>query len=73
MSFIRTRKQQNTRACSLIKGDMRRVLAQDPPFDLSIWYIAKTIPTFFGIEKIRDVELTCIFRPGFTLYTYHRR
>ena len=38
--------------------------AQDVPFDLILWYIAKN-SYFFGIGTIRDVELTYIFRPIF--------
>ena len=34
--------------------------AQDSPFDIVLWYIAKN-SYFVGIGPILDVELTCIF------------
>ena len=38
----------------------RRGPAQDPPFDLILWYTAKN-SYFVVIGKIHDVALTCIF------------
>ena len=43
---------------------IRRGQAQDVPFDLIIWYIAKK-SCFLVIGPICDIELTCIFRPFF--------
>ena len=43
--------------------------AQESPFDLILWYIAKN-SHFVGIWPVRDVQLTCIFWPVFSFNFY---